>query len=79
MSSRVAAGAHPDHLFVPLLMVITVMAAIVTPTVAGVVTPTVADVVAVGGITGVGPVARAVITVTVAIMRATRNDYGNRK
>ncbi len=59
-------------------MVITVMAAIVTPTVAGVVTPIVADVVAVGGITGVGRVAGAVITVTVAIMRATRSDYGDR-
>ena len=58
-------------------MVITVMAPVVTPTVAAVVTPTVAAVVAVG-ITGVGRVAGAVITVTVAIMRATRSDYGDR-
>ena len=58
-------------------MVITVMAPVVTPTVAPVVTPTVAPVVAVG-ITGVGRVAGAVITVTVTIMRATRSDYGDR-
>ncbi len=50
-------------------MVITVMAAMVTPTVAAVVAV---------GVTGVGRVAGAVITVTVVIMRATRNDYGDR-
>ncbi len=66
-------------------MVITVMAPVVTPTVAPVVTPTVAPVVTptvapvvAVGITGVGRVAGAVITVTVAIMRATRSDYGDR-
>jgi hypothetical protein len=63
--------------FVPLPMAVTVMTAMVTTTVAEIVTPAV---VAIGmiGITRVRRVAGAVIPVTIAIIRTTRNDYSDR-